>query len=660
MKSQRRLFIACVKTFFLGALLVGCKSALIEEATAANLQGPTMKRGPASAKSGSYPRDRRKNTVLLKVRDGASPEELKSLKDLYAEFDLRAEKKILNDKVVRLRIHASSFFDQEEHIVERLKATGAVAIAEPDFAMPHAIVPNDPYYSQQWHHKKVNSESAWNYSKGSTAVLVGVCDAGFDLSHPELASQFSLPGYNTVKNSTEVSNLHPHGTQTSGVIGAIGNNNLGVAGMAWQIKILPIQISDLPDGASTYSDVAECIQYAADRGAKVVNLSYDYAYTSAVVNDAASYLRSAGGLLVAAAGNGGGDISTWGASPNMLIAGATDSNDVIASFSNFGSPVDLVAPGVDIYTTYPGGLYDLPSGTSFSTPMAAGTAALIYSLKPSFTPAQVEGFLLSTARDLGPTSYDLYYAGGRLEVGLALQKAAASVGSDTIAPVLVIDSPVNNATVSGSVVLKATASDNVGVASVAFYVEANLLGTKTAPPYEVTLNTANLSNGSHSISAKALDSAGNNSIKTISVLVNNPVTSPTITLDNLSAYSSDANRTFTGKWCNSNLSGFYGTKSVTSCGSSTDTYRFTPSIPTAKNYKIFVRYLSHQSFSRHVPVVIKYSNGSTTQRLNMKSGGSSWVLLGTYNLSAGTANFVQFSDSAGTVNVDAVRFEPAP
>ncbi|MGZ3796544.1 MAG: S8 family serine peptidase [Pseudobdellovibrionaceae bacterium] len=388
---------------------------------------PSSSRSPASLGEKNFYRERRQNTLLLKLRAGATTEEMAALKALYEEFDLRDEKKLLKGKFVRLRVHNSNYFDQEESLVEQIKRTGAVQFSEPDYVMPHAFIPNDPLYREQWYHKKIQSELAWNYTQGNSSVVVAVCDAGFDLSHPDLASQFILPGYNTVKNNTEVTNLHPHGTMTSGVIAALSNNNLGVAGMAWRIRLLPIQISDQADGASTYSDVAECIQYASDHGAKVVNLSYDYAYTSALVNDAALSLRNTGGLLVVAAGNGGSDISAWGASPNMMVVGATDSTDALASFSNYGTPVDLVAPGVDIYTTVPGNSYNSFSGTSFSTPIVSGTAALIYSLKSHFTPAEVENFILSTTQNLG-----------RIDAGSAVRKAAAattaSIFLDNLAP----------------------------------------------------------------------------------------------------------------------------------------------------------------------------------------------------------------------------------
>jgi subtilisin family serine protease len=609
---------------------------------------------------GNYRRHRRQNTVLIKLRENPTPEQLAALKALYEEFDLRAEKRLLKGKVVRLRIHNNSYSDQEEDIVEQIKKTEAVQFSEPDYIVPHAFVPNDPFYANQWHLAKIQSELSWNYTQGNSAVVVAVCDAGFDLTHPDLASQFILPGYNTVKNNTEVTNLHPHGTMTSGVIGAMGNNSLGVAGMAWRIRLLPIQISEQGDGVSTYSDVAECLQYASDQGAKVVNLSYDYAYASEVVKDAALYLRNAGGLLVAAAGNSSSDISSWGASPNMIIVGATDSADALASFSNHGTPVDLVAPGENIYTTIPGG-YEVVSGTSFSTPIVAGTAALLYSLKPNFTPDQVENFLLSTVQDLGATGYDLTYAGGRISAGLAVQKAAAAVLTDNVAPSVAIAFPANNAIVSGILNIQVSASDNLGVAAVTFYIDANLLGTSTAVPYTFGLNTITLTNGAHSLSVKAVDASGNSSMSTITLNVNNQTAvAPAILLDNLTPGISDSSHSFIGKWCSSNLSGSYGITSLISCGAGTDIYRFKPSISAKGNYQISVHYLSSKNFSGKVPVTIKSATGSVTKRLNMRSGGGGWTSVGTYSFSAGNLNFVEFKDTAGIANVDGVKFEPVP
>jgi subtilisin family serine protease len=510
-------------------------------------------RGIASSSQKSKHASRKKDTILVKLKDNASESQVQDLKSLFNKFDLRLDKKILNGKVSRLKVSNKSFEDQEEVISEQLMQTGAVEYSEPDYLVPPSLIPNDSYYNMQWHHKTINSETAWNYSQGNTNVLVAICDSGFDLFHPDLADRFSLPGYNTVHDDTVISDVNDHGTMTSGVLAAAANNAQGVAGMSWQNKLLPIQISDQADGVSTYSDIAECITYAKDHSAKVVNISYDYMYTSSTINDAALILRNAGGLVVVAAGNSAADISAWGSSPNMIVVGATDSSDAMAWFSNFGTPVDFFAPGQDIYTTAANNNYYSMSGTSFSAPVTAGTAALIYSLNPSWTANQVENFLVSSLTTVGNIK--------RLNAGAALQMA-----SQSLAP-------------------------------------------------------------------------------------------PVITLDNLAPGASDVNHSYTGKWCTSAQAGYYGLKSLYNCGPKLDTYRFKPSIPTARSYAVYIRYLARSTLSTKASVKVYSTSGLVTKPVNMQTGGGTWVLLGTFNLRAGTTNYVEVSDAAGTVDIDAVKFE---
>lgn len=503
---------------------------------------------------------RRKSTLLIKLNDDATTQQIAALKELYDDYDLRHEKNLLNGKAVRVRIFNKVHENNEEQIAKLLLATGAVQFAEPDYTIPPAFVPNDSLYSQQWHHPVIHSDTAWNYTQGNSTVIVAVCDAGFDVTHPDLAAHFLKPGYNTVKDNSEIDNINDHGTATSGIIAAIGNNRQGVAGLAWQIRLLPIQISNVPDGTSTYSDVAECIRYASDHGAKVVNLSYDSTYTSSLVSEAALAFRQAGGVVVVAAGNSTIDISAWGRSPNLMVVGATDSSDKLTWFSNFGMPVDVVAPGQDLYSTTSGGQYTLVSGTSFSTPVVSGTIALLYSLNPNFSADQIENFILSTTDNVGLPV-------GRLNLGATTSMAYKAI-------------------------------------------------TTSPPPAPIIL-------------------------------------------DNLAANLSDNRRQSKGKWCTSNQSGYFGSNSVYSCGSGTDSYRFIPTIPAKQDYTVFIRYLSNPKLSDRVPIIIKSFSGTIKKMINMRSGGGAWVQVGKVTFSAGVNNYVEITDTGGTANVDGIKFEPA-
>jgi thermitase len=219
------------------------------------------------------------------------------------------------------------------------------------------------------------------------------------------------------------------GTMTAGTMAAIANNSIGVAGVAPKVKILPIRVSNSENGGAYFSSLAGCIEYAANHGAKVVNMSYGGA-ESYTIDSAAQYLRAKGGLLIMAAGNAGFDASANPDFQSFIIVGATDLNDQLPAWTNYGLPTDIVAPGVDIFTTTVGQTYIYGSGTSFSAPIVAGVAALIYSISPSFTPTQVEGFLLSTAQPLGGGPDDLKFGHGLVdaEAAVILAKANAPIG----------------------------------------------------------------------------------------------------------------------------------------------------------------------------------------------------------------------------------------
>jgi subtilisin family serine protease len=360
---------------------------------------------------------RRKDSIIVKVKEDATADERVALSDLLKKADLQTDRKLLNGKAVLLHVHNSQYQDNEEEMANQLMATGAVEFAEPDYFLPPAMIPNDPMYVYEWHHPQIRSDLAWDVTQGSSNVLVAVCDSGFDLTHPEIASIFSLPGYNTVTNNSAIDSINSHGTMTTGVLAAIGNNSQAIAGMAWGIRVLPIQISTQSDGSATVSDIGECITYATNHGVKVVNISYDGVYSSSLLSSAAQSLRTAGGLAVAGAGNSALDLSSWGASPQFIIVGSSDQQDKLSSFSNFGKPVDIVAPGENIYSVYPGGGISVSSGTSFSTPLVSGTAALLYSLNPALTPSQVEYYILVNAQNVGLFA-------GRLNAGATLQMAA--------------------------------------------------------------------------------------------------------------------------------------------------------------------------------------------------------------------------------------------
>jgi len=404
--------------------------------------------------------DVREASVVYKIKADATPAELKQLNALVNPGTLLAERSIrgIGVKVAKLR-NIKGF---EAAFSEALMKTGAVEYALPDVAIaPNETVPND--MGGQWHHVTIGSAVAWDYATGPAdrnAVKVCVLDTGVDTDHPDLQGNLLLPGYNAYLDTDgNVEDIWGHGTATAGVIGAIGDNAQGTVGMVWDISIVPIQINMGAESSSAYiSDMAQGITWCADYGGKVANLSYGGAQYQ-LISDAAQYLRDKGGLLFMSAGNSGEyhDAISFPDYTSFVVVGATDQNDAKTSFSEYGPYVDVTAPGVYIYTTKIGG-YGSWSGTSFSSPMTAGLAALVYSVSPSFTPAQVEQFIFSSAVDLGDPGEDDLYGSGRIDAGAAVIAAVDAVGTPNLPPVASAAADVTSGTAPLAVTFDGRAS----------------------------------------------------------------------------------------------------------------------------------------------------------------------------------------------------------
>lgn len=346
----------------------------------------------------------------------------------------------------------------EEQMAAELMASGAVEFAEPDYLFEEAAMPDDSLFDQQWMHKVMKTPEAWDHTIGDSGIIAAVCDSGVDADHPDLKGRV-LTGYNPVTGSTITTPHTTHGTKVAGLIAAAGNNGIGMAGMAWKTRILPIRITTSSKGSAFLSDMAECIEWAADNGAKVINLSFT-GFASKTIDNAAQYARSKGALLFMAAGNQGNNVSKSPDYKSFLLVGATTSTDSRARYSNYGTPIDLVAPGHQVLTTSPGGGYATINGTSFSSPVAAGLGALVWSINPDFTPDQIESILTSTTDDIGPSST---FGFGRINASRAIASALDLVDFDR-APVAKISLPKGRYVVGQSLKLSASeSSDDNGI-----------------------------------------------------------------------------------------------------------------------------------------------------------------------------------------------------
>jgi subtilisin family serine protease len=413
----------------------------------------------------------------------------------------------------------------EERVAAALARNPNVRFAELDRVMEPAAVFNDPYLGNQWHLPKVNAPSAWDVSTG-TGVTIAILDTGVDGAHPDLVARM-VPGWNFYNNNADTTDVNGHGTVVAGAAAASSNNGIGVASVAGGAKIMPVRVADA--NAYTYwSTAAQGINWAADNGARVANLSYVGASASSTIINAAQYLRSKGGVLMVAAGNTGG-VDNTAPTPYVMVVAATDQNDLRTSFSTYGSFVDIAAPGTGIVTTGRGGGYWNANGTSLAAPIVAGVAALVISKRPDFAASQIDSTLQSTATDLGAAGADIYYGAGRVNAAAAVQSAAGAPAADTTPPTVAIDSPAGG-TASGTVAITASASDNVGVTKVDLKVNGTTVATDTVSPYSFAWDSTTMSNGPVTLTAVAFDAAGNSKVSApVSIEVSNaaaPDTTP--------------------------------------------------------------------------------------------------------------------------------------
>lgn len=396
---------------------------------------------------------------------------------------------------------------------------------EKDEAIKSSLIPNDHYYSSEWHLQKIRAPEAWDITTGSNNIIVAVLDSGVDSSHPDLANKL-VQGYNFYDDNYDTSDVYGHGTKVAGVVAAATNNGIGVASIGWGVSIMPIRVTD-SSGYALLSLLTKGLIYAADRGAKVAVISFQI-YGGSSLTSAAKYFFEKGGLVFAAGGNSGSYIGDAD-NPYVVSVSATTSTDTIATFSTYGPFIDISAPGVSIYTTVRGGGYGAVSGTSFAAPIAAGVAALMFSVNPSMPPGDVELFLKSTAVDLGNAGYDIYYGWGRIDALAALRALMSSApsadknfDSDLIPPTVAIIHPSDGATLSGGVVIKVDASDNKMVSKVELYINGALFAIDSEPPYEFYWDTTKYADGTYTLLAKAYDISNNVGVsKQIGVIISN-------------------------------------------------------------------------------------------------------------------------------------------
>jgi uncharacterized repeat protein (TIGR02543 family) len=323
------------------------------------------------------------------------------------------------------------------------------------------IITNDQYFTDQYALTFTGISEAWSITEGSPDVVVAVIDTGVDIYHPELVSSIASTGYNSYfgqEGLEYVIDDRGHGTQVTGIIAADKNNGIGIAGAAPEVTILPIKANIIlydssgkatPTSSFRDSSIIDGILYAIEQEADIINISIGNTSSNALVQQAINQAEEAGVLVVASSGNSGKQQYVYPASYNYSLSVGSVSDTMLKSFfTTFNDKLDIMAPGHNIVTTTNGGHYTVSSGTSFAAPYAAAMAAMLKSVYPDMTPADIRNKLRDTAIDAGATGFDVEYGYGIVNIYQALASDMATVsfntmGGTTISTMKIIpDSPI--------------------------------------------------------------------------------------------------------------------------------------------------------------------------------------------------------------------------
>ncbi len=395
--------------------------------------------------------------VLVKMRPEVSPE--------IALTWFNQEGYSIKEKFQALHIYRLSTQPGHEwDVIKALRNDSRVEYAEPNYLVSGAgepadkpvslfdpkgdlglklsQIPNDPYYGYQWHLQNagqvytgngqwttakagadIGAERAWQISTGNKNVVIAMLGAGVDLTHPDLVNQL-VAGYDFQNGDSDPSDDTSNGIGTfqAGLAAAQGNNGFGIAGVAWNVKVMPLKVVD-GFNSGYWSNFASAIIYAADRGVPIIFIGRSAESVSFAVRDAINYARAKGALVIA------GAYAPYPASfDNVLGVASTDYNDEHPSWTGSGSMVKVSAPGYYLVSTALGGSYTLWAGgmTPGAAAQVSGFAPLIWSERPELSADQVSSLITSTATDLGAPGWDQYFGAGRVDAGKAVAAAASN------------------------------------------------------------------------------------------------------------------------------------------------------------------------------------------------------------------------------------------
>ncbi len=293
----------------------------------------------------------------------------------------------------------------------------------------------DPYLDSQYALDMTDTIDAWTIETGSAEVIVAIIDSGIDIGHPEFTGRISQLSYNVVTDTVGLEAVVDdtgHGTMVAGVIGAISNNSIGIAGIVQNVKLLVIKANIPGEGSFYDSSIIDAIYYATDNGASIINLSLGGYYENPLTAEAIRYAEANGVVVVGAAGNDGIDDPVYPASfPEAISVSAVDMDGYLADYSNHNEDVDITAPGSEIVTTAMNSGYASVSGTSFAAPIVSGILALKLSHDPDISLEKLKASLYATTTDKGVQGWDEQYGYGIVNAYHLLSEEFVEVSFET-------------------------------------------------------------------------------------------------------------------------------------------------------------------------------------------------------------------------------------
>ena len=492
--------------------------------------------------------DRVPGQILVKFKQGTSQQEMDKQININRASILKRIGKL--DTLV-LKVPEAV----QDTILTALSKNPNIELAEPDYYAKAFSTPNDTFFDRQWGLENIgqtinglvgkvdadiNAPLAWDTTQDG--VKVAILDCGINENHQDLVGKV-VDRQDFTTSASGTNDVYGHGTHVAGIVAATTNNGDGVAGVCPGCLLLNGKVLD-DSGSGAYSWIANGIIWATDNGAQVINLSLGGPASSTTLENAVNYAWNKGVVVVAAAGNSNNTSYTYPAAyTNAIAVAATDNQDNRASFSSYGSKwVDIAAPGVYVFSTWKDGVsnvnpqpecygtvcYKYASGTSMSTPIVAGVAGLVWTSNYNQSVFSVRSRIESTADKIPGTG--TYWSAGRVNAANAVLLSTSPSATpsptptlsptstptptplvDTQPPTVSITYPANGSFVSRgrNITISASASDNVKVKKVDFYINGSFLRTDTTKPYAVSWRVPNTRNATYAIKAIVYGTSNN-------------------------------------------------------------------------------------------------------------------------------------------------------